>query len=118
MTGGAPRPSAPPKPKVLRTGGGGAPRGGPSLEQLLQKDLEGVADTPRQETQQQRLDQGAYQMWAGRGRQAPAQQAAGGEQLLDRDPEWEANFAKKYPKLEGIEMVETEVFPARTVRDV
>lgn len=105
-----PRPSAPPKPAGLRT-----PQrtGGPSLEQLLQRDLEGVADMPgKAEQQQPRLDQDAQQRWG-------AQRTGGPNAAspVGADVDWEEQFSKRYPSLSGIEMVEAD-FGSMKVRDV
>lgn len=102
------RPSAPPKPKALRTGGPVQWPPGQSTEPLksppptksssglaalLAKDLEGVPDYP------------------------PAGSSSSGTQptrttLVDASPtsaEDLETFSKRYPSLSGIEMVETEI---------
>lgn len=87
-----PGPSAPPKPKSLRTGGTQwpppqsptmeMPQAKPSgLAALLAKDLEGVPDYPPRDSSNRVVSQ---------------------EDDLD-------SFSKRYPSLSGIEMVETEI---------
>ncbi|KAI5371184.1 putative serine/threonine-protein kinase, active [Septoria linicola] len=103
-----PRPSAPPKPKALRTGGPAQwpPPQSPDLEKplpakpssglaaLLAKDLEGVPDYP------------------GTGEnssQAHGQPASNLIELSPTSPDDLESFSKRYPSLSGIEMVETEI---------
>ena len=79
------RPSAPPKPQALRTGGGRlegpSPRVAPAT--MAKPNLEQVAAPSH----------GAGQAGAG----------------LVSPEEWEASFSKRYPSLSGLEMVETEI---------
>jgi AP2-associated kinase len=99
------RPSAPPKPKTLRTGGpvwpppsqsspeaaDNTPQPKPTggLAALLAKDLEGVPDYP-----------------------ASASSSGHPSSLVDISPPTAddlESFSKRYPSLSGIEMVETEI---------
>ena len=111
------RPSAPPKPKVLRTGQWqqtqeqqpeparplqAKPTG---LAALLAKDLEGVPDYPGQEAPPARYNDHV----APRGSQ--------GLDIGDATHDLEADFSARYPSLHGIEMVEREI-GSRDVREV
>jgi AP2-associated kinase len=112
------RPSAPPKPKVLRTGQWqqtqeqqqpeparplqAKPTG---LAALLAKDLEGVPDYPGQEAPPARYSDNV----APRGSQ--------GLDIGDATHDLEADFSARYPSLHGIEMVEREI-GSRDVREV
>lgn len=119
-TATGPRPPAPPKPSGLRTPQRTGPAG-PSLEQLLAKDLQGVADMPgKPEAQQPRLDRDAQTRWGARGpaSAAGAGVVGGGEGTgMSPDGDWEEQFSKRYPSLSGIEMVEAD-YGAVKVRDV
>ena len=86
------RPSAPPKPQVLRTGGSFA---SPS-----------IAAKPSHLT--------------GRSPQIPQVPTLTKAETTPVSPEdWEANFSKRYPSLSGLEMVETEIDRGgRVIRDV
>jgi AP2-associated kinase len=113
------RPSAPPKPKVLRTGQWqqaqeqqqpeparplqAKPTG---LAALLAKDLEGVPDYPGQEAPPARYSD---HVAAPRGSQ--------GLDIGDATHDLEAEFSARYPSLHGIEMVEREI-GSRDVREV
>lgn len=80
------RPTAPPKPKGLRTGGGGG-GGGPS-----EAPLASSTDVSIQSTK------------------VPSSRP--GTELLPqhgKDEDWEAKFSKRYPSLSGLQMVETEI---------
>jgi AP2-associated kinase len=44
--------------------------------------------------------------------------AAANASMTPVDDDWEVNFQKRYPSLQGLEMVETEVRPAMRVKDV
>lgn len=107
-TGPAPRPNAPPKPAVLKTGGStmsqnrpsssgvsspvhnqtGGGRG-PSLAALIARDNEGVAA-------------------AGAGMEQAMPQEGDFASQADFD-DWQADFSKRYPSLSGLEMVEREI---------
>ncbi|KAK6429165.1 Ark- serine/threonine protein kinase [Oleoguttula sp. CCFEE 5521] len=109
-----PRPSAPPKPKVLQTAqwpplpsSDTAPSRAPSkpsgLAALLAKDQEGVPEYPSTTSGGQRASTAPH---AGPGPISAT--AATGD---DRDGNhWdEAEFSRRYPSLSGIEMVEREI---------
>lgn len=110
------RPSAPPKPKVLRTGQWQQTQEQqPELERplqpkptglaaLLAKDLEGVPDYPQQEAPARYSDHVAP-----RGNQDL--------DIGDAANDLEADFSARYPSLHGIEMVEREI-GSRDVREV
>lgn len=99
------RPSAPPKPKALRTGGAvqWPPPESPDLEKplpakpsglaaLLAKDLEGVPDYPQ-----------------GGSSDAQSRPRDNLIELSPTSPHDLDSFSKRYPSLSGIEMVETEI---------
>lgn len=90
------RPTAPPKPKALRTGGQGDDGGLPPLA----SKPSALAGRPIQEG----APTGGY--------------SDGGELgnvALNADAdEWEARFTKRFPSLSGLEMVETEVPSGRS----
>lgn len=110
------RPSAPPKPKALRTGGSAQwpPQQSPDLEKplpaepsglaaLLAKDLEGVPDYPQgSSSDAQRQKQPRNDLI----------------QLSPTSPDDLDSFSKRYPSLSGIEMVETEIGGERKVMRV
>ena len=82
------RPSAPPKPQALRTGGGRieAPAGSTTPGVVGKPAKLAAAKTPSSAAATARPEAGAM------------------------SPEdWEANFSKRYPSLAGLEMVETEI---------
>ena len=79
------RPSAPPKPQALRTGGRGGPQAGPL--------------SPAKATKPNHL--------SGRPAPSPSDSQSGGTVMSPED--WEATFSKRYPSLSGLEMVETEI---------
>ena len=86
------RPSAPPKPQVLRTGGSIA--------------------SPNVAAKPSHLTSKSPQMQS-------TQTLAKAETTPISPEEWEANFSKRYPSLSGLEMVETEIDPSgRIIRDV
>lgn len=107
------RPSAPPKPKALRTGGPTAqwppPRSSSKIESpaavepssglaaLLAKDLEGVPDYPpvAGNSSERRQDQ--------------APQAHRTASAIPTNIDEVESFSQRYPSLSGIEMVETEI---------
>jgi AP2-associated kinase len=114
------RPSAPPKPKVLRTA-----QWAPTQEQdiarerplqakptglaaLLAKDLEGVPDYP---------GQSGTSTAPARYRDNPAPQGTSSFETGDAAHDLEADFSARYPSLTGIEMVEREI-GSRDVREV
>ena len=101
------RPSAPPKPKALRTGGTAQwpPPQSPDLEKplpakpsglaaLLAKDLEGVPDYPQGSSSDT---------------QSHKQPRNDLIELSPTSPDDLDSFSKRYPSLSGIEMVETEI---------
>ena len=104
LPGISPRPNAPPKPKALRTGGPSQcpprsespdtskplPMRPTGLAALLAKDLEGVPDYP---------PSGSVQ----------TQQIASHSNFSNNEDNLDAEFSKRYPSLNGIEMVETEI---------
>lgn len=110
------RPSAPPKPKTLTTGGSGyqarpssssssqaqtqaqpqiyqGTGRGPSLAALLARDNEGVATMGSNAEERVSI---------------PEERPAKEGYAMSAD-DWEADFSKRYPSLSGIEMVETEI---------
>jgi AP2-associated kinase len=89
------RPSAPPKPVALRTGGSGKLES-PVLGSPLKPSS--LAGKPLKPTQQQ-FPHGISDV-----------RTANGE-------DWEADFSKRYPSLSGLEMVETEIGKG-VVRDI
>lgn len=112
------RPSAPPKPKVLRTGQWPPPQS-PSdtaqpiqskptgLAALLAKDLEGVPDYPPPQS-------------SGAGSGGAGGNGGGGAYYASNDDDVE-DFSKRYPSLGGLEMVEREIGDSRrtgSVREV
>lgn len=114
------RPSAPPKPKVLRTGQWpptqqeaepeaptqqAKPTG---LAALLAKDLEGVPDYP---------PQGSSAAVSDGHRSHATQEIRKGYGELDSAQDLEADFSARYPSLTGIEMVEREI-GSRGVKEV
>jgi AP2-associated kinase len=113
------RPSAPPKPKVLRTGQWAqnqeqdAGRERPmqakptGLAALLAKDLEGVPDYP---------GQSATSATPSQYRDSPPQSRSRFD-TDDTTHDLEADFSARYPSLTGIEMVEREI-GTRDVREV
>ena len=128
------RPSAPPKPKGLRTGGGGptstwpppnaqtsppddiaspaayaVPKPSGGLAALLAKDLEGVPDYPPRGSsmQSQQQQQQQQQIPPGPSQKFSQAKPPGGPVMSEID-EME-DFSKRYPSLSGIEMVETEI---------
>jgi AP2-associated kinase len=115
------RPSAPPKPKVLRTSQWAQaqePTSEPvrplqakptGLAALLAKDLEGVPDYPAQATTSA-APSGYRDDFA-------APQSGRGIEAGDATNDLEADFSARYPSLTGIEMVEREI-GSRDVREV
>ena len=113
------RPSAPPKPKVLRTGQWAqnqeqdAGRERPiqakptGLAALLAKDLEGVPDYPGQKATSATSVEYRDSLPQGRSR----------FDTSDATRDLEADFSARYPSLTGIEMVEREI-GTRDVREV
>ena len=113
------RPSAPPKPKVLRTGQWAqnqeqdAGRERPiqakptGLAALLAKDLEGVPDYP---------GESAASATPSEYRESPPQGRSRFD-TGDATHDLEADFSARYPSLTGIEMVEREI-GTRDVREV
>lgn len=114
------RPSAPPKPKVLRTAQW-PPTQQQQVEQekplqakptglaaLLAKDLEGVPDYPPQDSSAAAVNNG-YRDSTPSGGDAYEQNVT--------TPDLEADFSARYPSLHGIEMVEREI-GSRGVKEV
>lgn len=108
------RPSAPPKPKALRTGGPvqwpppqsptaiespSAAKPSSGLAALLAKDLEGVPDYPSQASNSEQTNR----------RQDQAAQSHRTAGLNSVGVDEVESFSKRYPSLSGIEMVETEI---------
>ncbi|KAL8671505.1 MAG: hypothetical protein Q9168_003997 [Polycauliona sp. 1 TL-2023] len=105
-----PRPSAPPKPQALRTGpqqnkssplsSSKAPPSHPPARQPQTSSQPQQQSSERQPHSQQKRSSNPY-------REAMPPSFDG---LPDtRNEDWESNFSKRYPKLAGLEMVETEI---------
>lgn len=108
------RPSAPPKPKALRTGGAAqwpppqspGPIESPSfakpssgLAALLAKDLEGVPDYSSRDSSSDQVSRHQHQV--SQPRQTTGAVSSGVDEV--------ESFSQRYPSLSGIEMVETEI---------
>ena len=133
----ASRPSAPPKPRALRTGTHSPIGRLPPPSQSYKSPLAVNKPPPQPRQSQPSLhasgqlqknsnpyqshlrEPRSQQLQQTRGISMDAKYVDGGADVVDDD--WEANFSKRYPTLAGLEMVETEIEGRRkemSIKDV